>query len=75
MEFTRQQVLELPNFQLQPSFFFIVEFNNWWMNYFQGHFSEQNFNKRLSITFSNLQDNPDKKTGIYLFTQIIFINT
>lgn len=52
-----------------------MEFNNWCTNYFQGHFYEQNFCKRFSTTFSNLQENLEKKTCIYSFIQIIFINT
>ena len=52
-----------------------MEFDNWWISYFQGHFSEQNFHKRLSISFFSLQENPEKEKCIYLFIQIIFLNT
>lgn len=40
MAFSHHQVLELPTFHFQPSFFLTVEFNNWWMSYFQGYFYE-----------------------------------
>lgn len=58
--FTSQQVLG-PTFHFQSSFYLTVEFNNWWTNYFQSHFSKENFRKRLSAALSNLQDNPEKK--------------
>ena len=40
-----------------------------------GHFSEQNFRKRLSTTFSSLEEHPEKKTGIYLIIKVLFLNT
>lgn len=41
MAFARSQVLELPTFHFQPSFFLTVEFDNWWTGYFQGRFFEK----------------------------------
>lgn len=61
MAFVRQQVLELPTSHLQISFYPTIEFDNWWLNYFQGNSSLENFRKRLPTTFSNLQESREKK--------------
>lgn len=53
--FTRNQVLKLHTFYFQLSFFMMIEYYNWWAKYFEGNFSKDNFRKRQTISFSNMQ--------------------
>lgn len=55
---SRNQVLELPTFQFQQSFFMTIEYHNWWTRYLNSHFIEDNFRKRLYAAFSDVTENP-----------------
>lgn len=65
--FYRKQLLELPTFQFQQSFFMTVEYYNWWTQYFNSHFKEDNFWKRLSASFFGLPKNTGPQ-AIYLLS-------